>query len=134
MSKEQASAFLDAALASDELVLEIKRSKGEKDAILAIAKREGYDFTWEEFIEASSERSDEPDTEMKLSDEELEAVAGGRGPGVDGIETFDTSCISVCAICPYTWHCPTRDISCFPDIPDDPGDGEIPPPLPPPPG
>ena len=66
MSKEQATAFLDTIKANVELQNAIKQA-ADVDAIVAIAKAQGFNITTADFQKAQSE----------LVDAELEAAAGG---------------------------------------------------------
>ena len=51
MSKDHALAFIDAAFADDDLVGKIKATHGEPDALLALAKELGYEFSWAEWLQ-----------------------------------------------------------------------------------
>jgi len=66
MSKEQATAFLETIKANVELQNAIKQA-ANVDAIVAIAKAQGFNITTADFQKAQSE----------LVDAELEAAAGG---------------------------------------------------------
>ena len=66
MSKEQATAFLETIKANVELQNAIKQA-ADVDAIVAIAKAQGFNITTTDFQKAQSE----------LVDAELEAAAGG---------------------------------------------------------
>jgi len=66
MSKEQATAFLETIKANVELQNAIKQA-ADVDAIVAIAKAQGFNITTADFQKAQSE----------LVDAELEAAAGG---------------------------------------------------------
>lgn len=66
MSKEQATAFLETIKANVELQNAIKQA-ADVDAIVAIAKAQGFNMTTADFQKAQSE----------LVDAELEAAAGG---------------------------------------------------------
>ncbi len=80
MSEEQLKAFLNALEADTSLQAKIKAAvEGEIDtadetaAVLAIAKEAGFAITAADLL-----RNEAQDI-LELSDEELEAVAGGRG-------------------------------------------------------
>ena len=66
MSEEQATAFLETIKSNIELQNAIKQA-ADVDAIVAIAKAEGFNMTTEDLQKAQSE----------LVDAELEAAAGG---------------------------------------------------------
>ena len=66
MSKEQATAFLETIKTNVELQNAIKQA-ADVDAIVAIAKAQGFNMTTADFQKAQSE----------LVDSELEAAAGG---------------------------------------------------------
>lgn len=70
MSIESASAFLH-RVKTDEAWREALEGAGGKDERLAMTMAEGFDFTEEELSLAKRE----------LSDEDLEAVAGGKHRG-----------------------------------------------------
>ena len=85
MSEEQLKAFLDAVKADAGLQQKIKAA-ADADAVVAIAKAAGFVISTEELLQ----------TQNMLSDEELESVAGGCGPG--GISLFSQ-------LNPYTQGC-----------------------------
>ena len=66
MSEDQLKAFLEAVKA-DDAIQEKLNAAGDNDAVIAIAKAAGFSITAEELIQ------------LKLSDEEVESVAGGVG-------------------------------------------------------
>ena len=98
MSKENALAFLNAAENDEQLILKIKVTHGNAKALLAIARGLGYDFTWQEWIQASIQKAQEDDSELNLSDEELRTVAGGIDIPDPPPQTQD-------ATCPTVWQC-----------------------------
>ena len=68
MSEEQLKAFI--AKAKDDTSLQEKlKGAADADAVVAIAKEHGHEFTADKLTET-------------LSDEELEGVAGGTGMGL----------------------------------------------------
>ena len=68
MSEEQLKAFLEAVKADAGLQEKLKAA-GDADAVVAIAKAEGFVISAEELKKSQAE----------ISDEELEGVAGGGG-------------------------------------------------------
>ena len=71
MSVEQAKAFIE-KLDSDKTFLREVAGAGSDEARLELAIAAGFDFTAEELADAIGESGGE-----ELSDDELEAVAGG---------------------------------------------------------
>jgi len=82
MSVEQAKAFIE-KLDSDKTFLSQVAGAGSDEARLELAKAAGFEFTAEELAGAIGESGGE-----ELSDDELEAVAGGavfaKYDGIDG--------------------------------------------------
>ena len=74
MSKENATAFVQAVLNDEELREKTANMKPE-DAV-PLGKEMGYDFTLEEFTDVMNE-------DRELSPDELEAVAGGDKKNVN---------------------------------------------------
>ena len=72
MSEEQLKAFLEAVKADTGLQEQLKAA-GDADAVVAIAKATGFLISAEELKKAQAEVST-----VKLSEEELEGVAGGK--------------------------------------------------------
>jgi bacteriocin propeptide, TIGR03798 family len=70
MSEEQLKAFLE-AVKSDAGLQEKLKAAGDADAVVAIAKAEGFVISAEELKKSQAE----------ISEEELEGVAGGCGAG-----------------------------------------------------
>mgnify|MGYP001301954671 CR=1 FL=1 len=70
MSEEQLKAFLE-KLKDDSSLQEKLKAAADTDAVLAIAKDAGFSISADDLTKAQSE----------LSEEEMEAVAGGRGTG-----------------------------------------------------
>ena len=66
MSEEQLKAFLE-AVKDDAVLQERFKDAADSDAVVAIAKKAGFEISREELLKAQSE----------ISEEELEAVAGG---------------------------------------------------------
>ncbi|MDD2372177.1 MAG: Nif11-like leader peptide family natural product precursor [Syntrophomonadaceae bacterium] len=66
MSIESAKAFVEKIKSDEEFAKKVQGCK-DKEERIAFAKQAGFDFTAEEIKEVSS----------KLSDDELDAVAGG---------------------------------------------------------
>ena len=73
MSEEQLKAFLEAVKA-DAGLLEKLKAAGDADAVVAIAKAEGFVISAEELKNSQAE----------ISEEELEGVAAGLGGLVSG--------------------------------------------------
>ena len=71
MSEEQLKAFLE-KLKGDTSLQEKLKAASDANAASAIAKEAGFSISADEFLEFSKAQS-------KLSDEELEGVAGGIG-------------------------------------------------------
>ena len=67
MSEEQLKAF-QAAIQADNALQEKLKTAGDADAVVAIAKAEGFLISVEELQRAQAE----------ISEEELEGVAGGK--------------------------------------------------------
>ena len=86
MSEEQLKAFLE-KLKDDSSLQEKLKAAADTDAVLAIAKDAGFSISADDLTKAQSE----------LSEEEMEAVAGGRGTGDNwtkydgGTNCWDTS-------------------------------------------
>jgi len=72
MSKENVAKFKDEFQKSPELQQKFKEAKNV-EALVALAKAEGFDFTKEEFMELGKEAMQS----RKLSDDELDKVSGG---------------------------------------------------------
>ena len=70
MSEEQLKAFLEAVKADASLQEKLKAA-GDADAVIALAKAAGFAISADDLKRAQSE----------ISEEELEGVAGGIGPG-----------------------------------------------------
>lgn len=70
MSEEQLSAFL-AALRADTGLQERLKGAADLDAALAIAKEAGFDVSKADWLKYQAKQT------LALSDEELEAIAGG---------------------------------------------------------
>ena len=70
MSEEQLKAFLE-KVQSDTSLQEKLKAAADSDAVLAIAKEEGFSISIDDIKAQQSE----------LSDEELEGVAGGAATG-----------------------------------------------------
>ena len=70
MSEDQIQALIN-AVKSNSFLQERCRAAADLDAVLAIAKEAGFAATKEAVIKAQAQQSE------KLSDEELEKVAGG---------------------------------------------------------
>ena len=75
MSEEQLKAFLD-KVKGDTSLQEKLKAAADSDAVAAIAKEAGFMISADDLAKAKSE----------LSDEELDAVAGGGGD-TDGVPT-----------------------------------------------
>jgi predicted ribosomally synthesized peptide with nif11-like leader len=73
MSVEQAKAFIE-KLDSDKAFLTQVAGAGSDEARLELAKAAGFEFTAEELAGVIDQFTDE-----ELSEDELDAVAGGRG-------------------------------------------------------
>ena len=69
MSGEQLKAFLEKVKADTSLQEQLKAA-GDADAVVSIAKEEGFSISADDLKNAQSE----------ISDEELEGVAGGGAP------------------------------------------------------
>ena len=80
MSEEQLKAFLEKVKADTSLQEKLKDALNA-DAVVSIAKEEGFSISADEFTKAQS---------TELSDEELEGVAGGtrRHVGPDTVERW----------------------------------------------
>ena len=70
MSEEQLKAFLE-KVKSDSSLQEKLKAASDADAVVAIAKEAGFNFTADDLTKVQS----------KLSDQELESVAGGGTVG-----------------------------------------------------
>jgi predicted ribosomally synthesized peptide with nif11-like leader len=73
MSEEQLSALL-AKLKDDAGLQEKLKGAGDLDAAVATAKEAGFDVSKEDWLKHTAKQT------LELSDEELEGVAGGKGP------------------------------------------------------
>ena len=73
MSKQQVNDFRAATAADPALAEQVRATAGEPEALLALARARGFDFTRAE--------ADEVLAEGELSELELELVAGGCGGG-----------------------------------------------------
>ena len=76
MSDEQVAAFADAVQESAALQAEIEQLGDDKAGIIALGRREGFDFTSDELAEYMERYQAEVSRELR--DEELEEVAGGE--------------------------------------------------------
>tara|TARA_B100001063_G_scaffold21860_1_gene16722 strand:- start:130 stop:396 length:267 start_codon:yes stop_codon:yes gene_type:complete len=86
MSLEQLKAFLEKVKADTSLQDKLKAAKSPED-VAGIAKEHGHEFT--------------ADKISQLSEEELEAVAGGEGPTKIMCATNIQQCRkTICSICP----------------------------------
>ena len=74
MSKDQLKAFLE-KVKGDTSLQEKLKAASDADAVVSIAKEEGFSISADDLKNAQSE----------LSDEDLEGVAGGTGGGLDGL-------------------------------------------------
>jgi len=72
MSEEQLKAFLEAVNTDPELREKVKGA-ADLDAAVAIAKEAGFDVSKEDWLKHQAQQS------LKMSDEDLERVAGGTG-------------------------------------------------------
>ena len=80
MPEEQFKAFLEKAKGDTSLQEKLKAA-ADVDAVIAIAKEEGFSFSADEINNAQS---------RELSEEELEGVAGGGGKNWEKLsELFD---------------------------------------------
>ena len=86
MSEEQLKSFLEKVKADTSLQEKLKAA-ADADAVLAIAKEAGFAITAED-IQSMKSSTD-------ISDEELEAVAGGGVPGCGG------GAVSLTVACKY---------------------------------
>jgi len=73
MPEEQLSALL-AKLKEDAGLQEKLKGAGDLDAAVAMAKEAGFDVSKEDWLNHHAKQT------LALSDEELEVVAGGKGP------------------------------------------------------
>ena len=91
MSEEQLKAFLEAVKADAGLQEKLKAA-GDADAVVAIAKAEGFVISAEEL------KKSHKGFQAEISEEELESVAGG-GCYVDTVKASLTTVIwsSLCA-------------------------------------
>ena len=86
MSEEQLKAFLEKVKGDTTLQEKLKGAKSPED-VVGIAKEHGHEFT--------------ADKISQLSEEELEAVAGGDGPTKIMCATNIHQCRkTICSICP----------------------------------
>ena len=86
MSLEQLKAFLSKVKGDSSLQEKLKAAKSQDD-VISIAKEHGHEFT--------------ADKISQLSEEELEAVAGGEGPTKIMCATNIQQCRkTICSICP----------------------------------
>ena len=76
MSQDQLNGFVE-ALKADSSQLDKVNSAKDTDAVLAIAKDLGFSITAEELENLIEKNMD--DSEVELTVEQLEAVAGGAG-------------------------------------------------------
>ena len=83
MSEEQLKSFLEKVKADTSLQEKLKGA-ADSDAVLEIAKEAGFAITAEDIQSM--------DSAMKLSDEELEGVAGGYG-GSGALTSCDGQCV-----------------------------------------
>ena len=84
MSEEQLAALL-AKLKEDAGLREKLQGAGDLDAAVALAKEAGFDLTKADWLKYQAKQT------LELSDEELEAVAGGednKGRSTDKVVTF----------------------------------------------
>jgi len=75
MSIQTAQEFIDHVRKNEDLRLEIEGLGQDTAALIALAKREGYDITESEFAAVVREHGYEMESE--LSDAELASVSGG---------------------------------------------------------
>ena len=81
MSEEQLKAFLEKVQGDTSLQEKLKAAP-DNDAVVAIAKAAGFSLSADDINKAKSE----------LSEEELEGMAGGAGPGQLGTCLGNTGC------------------------------------------
>ena len=105
MSEEQLKAFLEAVKADTGLQEKLKGATNF-DSVMAIAKEAGFMISVEELEAAVSARAG------KLSDEDLESVAGGR---FTGDTCMNASCIIACTSTEIDW-CKSRSILSSADL------------------
>ena len=79
----QLTAFLDAAKADTSLQEKLKAA-GSPDAAVAIAEEAGFTFSSEDLLKATQD-------DVELEEWQLEAISGGKGSGVQGNVTANTS-------------------------------------------
>jgi predicted ribosomally synthesized peptide with nif11-like leader len=98
MSADQFKAFQEAVL-SDAGLLDKLRSATSADAVVTIANEAGFSFSIADLMSAIGSR---PSEYGSLTDEELEAAAGGA---CNGNQTGDDYTYGACwtAICPYSY-------------------------------
>jgi predicted ribosomally synthesized peptide with nif11-like leader len=92
MSTKKVEEFLnnvgeDEALQA-ELSQALESSENDREAVTALAKSKGYDFSSEELwaeIQKRQAEFSQQEAAGELSDEELEAVAGGATPAVTAV-------------------------------------------------
>ena len=98
MSEEQLSAFL-AAVKADGGLQEKLKGAADLDAVVAIAKEARFDVSKADWLKYQAKQT------LKLSDEELEEVAGGF-QGIGGCKnsgvTLYTDCPPYCNQCYFT--------------------------------
>ena len=89
MSEEQLSALL-AKLKNDAGLQEKLKGAGDLDAAVAIAKEAGFDVTKADWLKDQAKQI------LELSDQELEAVSGGKysDTGCGNINPTNCSCKS----------------------------------------
>ena len=90
MSEEQLKAFLEKVKGDTRLQEELKAAS-DADAVVSLAKEEGFSISVDDLKNAQSE----------LSDEDLEGVAGGGGAdqGLTGLSEF-----GICTVTPGVLH------------------------------
>lgn len=87
MSEEQLKAFLEAVKVDAGLQEKLKAA-ADTDAVLAITKEAGFDVNKAELLKYQAKQGVDSD---KLSDEDVEGVAGGRG-GLTVMKACDQGC------------------------------------------
>jgi predicted ribosomally synthesized peptide with nif11-like leader len=95
MSEEQLAALL-AKLKDDAGLQEKLKGAADLDAALAIANEAGFDVSKEDWLKHQAQ------TNLELSDKELESVAGG-GCSFTGDTCMNASCIVACTSTEADW-------------------------------
>ena len=98
MSEDQLKAFLE-KVKGDTSLQEKLKAASDADAVVSIAKEEGFSISIDDIKAQLLELSDEAG-DVELSDEELEGVAGGVC--VDRLKVSDVDWLALFGGCPMT--------------------------------